>query len=366
MCLFPVARYVGFMRSLPLTSPPESLCLLRLSAIGDVCHALPVIRTLQAVWPQTRITWIIGRTEASLLSDIPGIEFIIFDKSQRRRAFAQVRRQLAGRRFDVLLHMQMSLRASLLSLLVKADIRLGFDRERAKDLQWLFTNARIPHRPHQHVLDSFFGFIEALGIEQRELRWEIPVPFEARMFASQVASDGRQMLIISPCSSMEYRNWSAAGYAAVADHAAEQYGMHVVLTGGPSLIERRYGGEIARLARCNPTNLVGRTNLKQLLALVEQATAMVAPDSGPAHLATAAGTPVIGLYAATNPDRARPYLSAAHVVNHYPDAVQAKYGKMPDELPWGTRVRDPGTMERIRPEEVIAALDRLMGNPAAA
>ncbi|HKK05680.1 MAG TPA: glycosyltransferase family 9 protein [Gammaproteobacteria bacterium] len=345
---------------LPLDSPPDSLCILRLSAVGDISHTLPIVRTLQAAWPRTRLTWIIGRTEHGLVYDIPGIEFITFDKSKRWRSYAQVRRALRGRRFDVLLHMQMSLRASIASLMVAADVRLGFDRDRAKDLQWLFTNARIAPGGRQHVIDSFFGFTEALGIAEHVLRWDIPIPDEARAFAEHELPGDQPTLVISPCSSMAYRNWNAAGYAAVADHAVERHGMRVVLSGGPSAIEAQYARDIAAAARAPLVNLIGRTDLKQLLALLTRADALIAPDAGPAHLATAVGTPVVGLYATTNPDRARPYLSAEWVINRYSEAVQAKYGKLPDELPWGTRVRDPGTMDRITPEDVIAKLDALL------
>lgn len=323
---------------------------------------LPLVRTLQFHWPRTRLTWIIGRLEHSLVGDIPGIEFIIFDKDRRWRALADLRRALHGRRFDILLHMQLSLRASLASLLVKADLRLGFDRARAKDLQWLFTNARIAPRSREHVVESFFGFTDAIGIDERIWRWEIPIPEEARRFAAECLPGDRPTLVISPCSSMSYRNWSAEGYAAVADHAARRHGMRVVLTGGPSAIERGYGDAILRAASLPIVDLIGRTTLKQLLAVIERATAVVAPDSGPAHLATAVGRPVIGLYAATNPDRARPYLSAAYVVDRYPEAVRAKYGRGPDEVPWGSRVREPGTMERIGAGEVIAMLDKLMSD----
>src|SRR5690348_4816102 len=179
------------------TPAPESLCVLRLSAVGDVCHTLPVVRTLQAAWPATRITWIIGKLEASLIGDIPGIEFIIFDKSKGLGAYTALRRELKGRRFNLLLHMQMSLRASVASLAVKAPVRLGFDRQRAHDFQWLFTNKRIWYKPRQHVMDSLFGFSEALGIAERRLRWDIPVPDEARAFAKEQIPDGTGALIIS-------------------------------------------------------------------------------------------------------------------------------------------------------------------------
>lgn len=350
--------------ALPLTSPPKNLCLLRLSAIGDISHTLPLLRTLQKAWPQTRITWVIGKTEHALISDIPGVDFIIFDKSRRWRAYTDLKRALAGRHFEVLLHMQMSLRASLASLLIRADIRLGFDRARARDLQWLFTNHTIAAKKNQHVLESFFGFSEALGITQQVLRWDIPIPEAERRKAEQLLPD-TPFIVISPCSSMAYRNWTSAGYAAVAKHAIKNHGLKVVLCGGPSRLEWQYGAEIHGRLDVNGCshalfNLIGKTNLKQLLAVLERAKTIISPDAGPAHLGTAVGTPVIGLYACTNPDRARPYLSADYVVNRYPEAVQAKYGKPVAELPWGTRVRDEGTMERILHGDVTAMLDNVM------
>ncbi|MBL1261370.1 MAG: glycosyltransferase family 9 protein [Thiotrichaceae bacterium] len=347
--------------SLPFTSAPTHICLLRLSAVGDVCHALPVVRTIQAQWPETNITWIIGRLEASLIGDIPDVEFIIFDKSRGIAAYRELNAQMKGRRFDVLLHMQMSLRASLISLLVPTKIRLGFDRERAKDLQWLFTNHKIAHQPQQHVVDSFFCFAEAIGIKERTLKWDIPIPVEAEQFCDQhIENDGRRLLLISPCSSMRYRNWNVAGYAAVADYAVNKHNMQVIISGGPAAIEQQYGEEISQLCQHKPLNLVGKTNLKQLLALLHRAAVVVAPDSGPAHIATTVNTPVIGLYATTNPDRARPYLSAEYVANRYPEAIQSKHHKSVAALPWGTRVRDEGTMDLITSDEVCALLDKAL------
>src|SRR6185295_4604687 len=98
---------------------------LRLSAIGDVCHALPVVRTLQDAWPGTRMTWIIGKLEHKLLGHLPDIEFIVFDKKLGRAAYAALHRALRGRRFDALLHMQLALRASAASVLVPARIKVG-------------------------------------------------------------------------------------------------------------------------------------------------------------------------------------------------------------------------------------------------
>ncbi|SCZ51954.1 glycosyltransferase family 9 protein [Thiohalomonas denitrificans] len=343
--------------------PPDSVCLLRLSALGDITHMVPVVRTLQAHWPDTRITWIIGKLEYSMVGDLPGIEFVVFDKGKGWQAYGDLRRALRGRSFDLFLHMQVSLRASLVSLLVRAPIRLGFDRERAKDAQWLFTNQHIDARQRQHVLDGFFGFAEALGIRERVMRWDIPIPEAARRFAAEQVPTERPVLVISPCSSdrfRNFRNWPAERYARVVDYAAERYGMQVVLTGGPSELEREYGEAICARARHTPINLIGATNLKQLLAVLERARVILSPDSGPAHMGTAVDRPVIGLYATSNTLRTGPYLSQRWVVDRYPEAIREKFGKELEALPWGIRVRDAETMSRIHVADVIAKLDAVM------
>lgn len=351
---------------LPLLRKPDSICILRLSAIGDITHTLPLVRTLQAHWPSTRLTWIIGRLEHTLVSDIPGIEFIVFDKRQGWRAYWQLYQTMKDRRFDVLLHMQMSLRASVAALLVPSKIRLGFDRQRAKDMQWLFSNEKICHQPRQHVIDSLLGFTEALGITEKKYAWNIPIPESALHFARQQLDSDKPVLVIAPCSSMAYRNWTIEGYAAIADYAIDHYAMQVVITGGPSNIEHGYAGAISDRMRGTPLDLVGKTNLKQLLAILQQASVVISPDAGSAHLANAVGTPVIGLYATTNPDRARPYSWPQYVVNKYPEAVKKKYGKAVDKLPWGIRVRDEGTMERIAVSDVMDQLDRAMRDSSTA
>ena len=347
--------------SLPLAQPPKSICILRLSAIGDCTHVVPVVRTIQKHWPGTGISWIIGKLEASLVGDIEGVEFIIFDKSRRLRALADLRRELAGRNFDVLLNMQVALRASMASLFVKAPIRLGYDKARSRDGQRLFTNHRIRPVERQHVLDSFFEFSRALGLEERELEWNLPIPPAARELAGESFSGDRKVLAINPSSSKPIRDWSVEGYAALADHAAGKLGMDIVLTGGPSVAEAEFAGAIEEASGSKLLNLVGKTSLKELLAVIERASALVAPDTGPAHMATTVGTPVIGLYAASNPRRSGPYLSLEHTVDNYAEALKAERGKEVDEVRWGTRVRDAAAMETITIDQVIGKLDSILG-----
>ena len=361
----PKPRPISPSQGLP--SAPEAICLIRLSAIGDCCHALPVVRTLQTAWPGTRITWIIGRTELGLLEGASGIEFITFNKSTPWASLASIRRQLAARRFPLLLHMHASMRANLVSRVVRADVRLGFDRARARDYQWLFTNEKIAPTPSQHVMDGLFSFAEHLGIRQRVLRWDFNLGADDRRQADELAGGPRPLCVISPCSSQRFRNfrnWSVANYAAVTRHLIAARGARVVLTGGPTAVERQYGEQIqqavGRPANASVINLIGQTRLKQLFAILQAAELVVCPDSGPAHMATAAGTPVVGLYATSNPHRTGPYFSQRLVVDRYPEAVRREFGRPLETLRWGERVRNPGAMDLIPVADVIERVDAVL------
>ncbi len=293
-----------------------------------------------------------------MVKDIEGVEFIIFDKKRGLKGYLNIRKALQEKHFDLLLHMQMSIRSSLISLLVDSPIKLGFDRARARDYQWLFTNHQIEARKREHVIDSFFGFTDAIGIRKRRLEWNIPIPEAAKRYAQEHLESGKRLLVISPCSSMAYRNWLPERYAAVADYAIEHLGYQVVLTGGNGPIEHQYATAITESMERAPINLIGKSSLKELLAVLGCASVVIAPDSGPAHLATAVGTPVIGLYACTNPDRARPYLSEKTTVNRYSQAIADKYHKDVNQLPWGKRVTNEATMALIQTSDVIASLDK--------
>jgi heptosyltransferase I len=342
-------------------STPQNICILRLSAIGDTCHVVPVLRTLQQAWPAARFTWVIGALESRLMSALPGVEFITVDK-RARAASRELAAQLKDRRFDVLLHMQLALRASLIARQIRATVKLGFDRARARELQWLFTNRRIAAHSREHVQDSFFGFAAALGVHERLLRWDVPIREDAMAAAARLIPDAARTLIISPCSSHTLRNWSAERYAAVADHAVRAHGMQVLLCGAPSAIERQMGAAIMRHARTPLINRIGDDTLPQLLALLSRATVLLSPDSGPVHMANMVGTPVIGLYAATNPDRTGPYLARNWCVNAYPLAAERFRSRPAAELPWTTKIEVPGVMDLIEVPQVTAKLDTLIGS----
>ena len=341
---------------------PKSLCILRLSAIGDVTHVLPIIRTLQNQWPDTKLTWVIGKAEATLVSDIEGIEFIVFDKNEGRQAYSRLHKTLKGRRFDVLLHMQAALRASIASLFIRADVKIGFDKNRSRDLQHWFSKTQISGNSRVHVIDTFFQFLQTLGIDQQILQWDIPTSDDDKSFAAKTLAN-KPSLVINPCTSVRannWRNWKIEHYAAVIDYAATTYKLHTVLTGGPAKEEREFGEAIITKTQTPVNNMIGRSSLKQLQAILGAADVVIAPDTGPAHMAAATGVPVIGLYASSNPLRTGPYSSLKWTINKYPQALQ-KFDQLDvADAPWGKRVRANEVMDCITVKDVTDMLDRVM------
>ncbi|NNF17884.1 MAG: glycosyltransferase family 9 protein [Gammaproteobacteria bacterium] len=343
------------------TRKPLDICVLRLSAIGDTCNIVPVIHQLRNAFPEARITWIIGKTEWSLLQTLPDVEFITVDKQAGRRERRQLVRQLQSRTFDVFLHMHASMRANLISRHVRATRKIGFDRSRARDFQWLFSSETTAPAERAHVVDGFLGFLGSLGITPEPPQWCIPLADDAVEFASRYCE--QPTLIISPCSSdrrQNFRNWAAEHYSRIVDDAVRKHGLEVVLTGGQTPVERDYGKNISALATEPVINLIGKTSLPQLLALLTKADVLLCPDSGPAHMANAVGTPVIGLFATSNRWRTGAYNSQRWAVDRYPDALAIYNGKSVAQVRWGQRVRDPRAMELIRPEDVSARLQEFM------
>ncbi len=341
--------------------PPQSLCIFRLSAIGDVTHILPLIHTLKKVLPDTEITWVIGQVEYELVKTLPGVEFIRFNKADGWRAFLNLRRQLKGRQFEVLLMVQAALRASIASLFIPARYKIGFDRARAVDFQWLFSNHSISGDHRVHVLDGFFQFLQALGIEQKIYDWDLPINELDKRFATELR-DGKRCIVINPCSnprSNNWRNWAKDRYAEIADYLHSR-GLQVLITGGPSAAELAYCQSIVDQCRSSPKNLAGQTTLGQLLALIEGSEFIIAPDTGPAHMASIVNTPVIGLFASSNPARTGPYKCQDILVNCYEQALLQYNHKTLEQARWGERVRHPDVMKLISIDAVKQAIDRLL------
>jgi heptosyltransferase I len=337
--------------------------VLRLSAIGDVCNAVAVVQAIQRHYPQAAITWVVGKVESQLLQGLPGVRLVVFDKRQGWRAYVQLWRELRGQRFDALLHMQVALRANLASLCIRAQRKMGFDWRTAKELHALFMRERVAPVQGKHVLDGFREFARAIGVPMQAPQWAMPMAPEHHAWAQQRIQNSKYFrhLVVCPAASASERNWLVERYAAVVDHAAK-HGFAIWLCGGPTETEHKLAQAIVRASHTGPQqlfNLVGQTHLQQLLALMQKATLVLAPDSGPAHMATSVGTPVIGLYGHSNPARTGPY-GSPYVVEVYQQHLQAQKGAKASSAKWGTRVKGSQIMQSISIQAVTDMFDRVV------
>ena len=244
---------------------PLSLCIIRLSAIGDVCHTLAVVQAIQRQYPDAEITWIIGKIEAMLMQDLPNVTLIPFDKKSSWKNIFTIWKQLAHKRFDFLLNMQTAFRASILSLGIKADKKMGFNKDRAREMQWLFTNQKVEQTTSPHVLDGQMMFAKAIGVTDLTPKWQLPIPTETVEKAKQWLDPMRKNVVISPCSSKAEKDWLIERYADIANWLIAQ-NINVILVGSPAKRELEMTACIQQLAP-NVQNLVGKTSLKELAAL---------------------------------------------------------------------------------------------------
>ena len=332
---------------------PLSLCIIRLSAIGDVCHTLAVVQAIQRKYPDAEITWIIGKTEAMLMQDLPNIRLIPFDKKSGWKGIFTIWKQLSHKRFDFLLNMQTAFRASILSLGIKADKKMGFNKDRAREMQWLFTNQKVEQTTSPHVLDGQMMFAKAIGVTDLTPKWQLPISVETVEKAKQWLDPMRKNVVISPCSSKAEKDWLIERYADIANWLIAQ-NINVILVGSPAKRELEMTACIQQLA-LDVQNLVGKTSLKELAALLKLADLVISPDTGSAHIASIQGTPVIGLYAIHNPRRTAPYNDQQNVISVYDEVVQTYYGKPWQALPWATKAKSKtgeNLMARISVESV--------------
>jgi heptosyltransferase I len=272
-------------------------------------------------------------------------EIILFERRKGLRAFADIRRALRDRTFDVVLSLQVYFKAGLITGFTRAPVKLGFDRARARDLNWLFTTHRIPARPHQHVQDQYFEFLEALGVAHEPVTWNLgPWPHEAQARRAFVATLPRPAVTLVLATSNPQKDWMPERWAELVDSLHEDFGLHPVLAGGRSPRELAVEATIMRLARHRPVSTLG-VPLRELVWLIDASELVISPDTGPLHMAVALDTPVIALMGYNNPKRIGPY-------RKYHDLMLDKYGDPGENYPISPEHRE-NRMSRIHVAEVI-------------
>lgn len=335
----------------------KSICIVRLSALGDVLMLVPLIRTLQASLPDTKLTWVISRPAYDLVEGMDGVEFIVIDKPNSLMDYWRFKQQMRARHFDVLLATQASFRANLLYACIRASRKIGYDAIRAKDGHGWFIHEAIASGL-DHTLDGFLRFADALGIAKKQIRWDLPIQDVDYAWARARLPDvSGPVCLVNPAASKAERSWPADRYIDVIKHMQSRWQACVILVGGPGAYDRALGDAI--LEHVNVIDLIGKTKPKQLLALISEASMLLCPDTGPSHMGAAVGTPVVALHAVTSAEVSGPYTYRHLSVDCYPEAVTTILKKTAATNQWGTHAHGDETMKLVTVDAVIAKLDRV-------
>jgi len=339
------------MEPVEKTIPPERILIIRLSALGDVVHTLAFVNRLRNARPHAHITWILQPLTYDLVKHQNNVDrFVIFSRKGGAGAFKKIAQELGGEPFDLVFMLQVSLKASMISLGVRGKVKLGYDIRRSRELQWLFSNRRIPHRPPGHVLDQFFEFLDDREMPDTALDWDIHITGEERAYQAEFfQAMGRPVAAFVIASSNSEKDWHAEGYARVMDDVDSRLNLQPMIVGGPSRREKSLADEILGRCRCTPRVALEKPVRHTLLQLAGSRV-VVAPDTGPMHRAVALGIPTVALYGYSDPRRCGPY-------RRFQDLLIDKYHVPGEKKGRITRKTRKGRMDLITPGEVLSKIE---------
>ncbi|HEY6218826.1 MAG TPA: glycosyltransferase family 9 protein [Gemmatimonadaceae bacterium] len=320
--------------------------IVMMSAVGDAVHALPVVNAIRRHRPGAKISWVLQPGPATLVRGHPAVDEILeFERGRGWRAFADIRRRLRDREFDLVIDLQVYFKAGIVTSFARAPIKLGFDRARARDFNWLFTNRRIPPHQPQHVQEQYFEFLTALGIPSDPVVWGLgPWPEERDWQREFFERIDRPAAAIVVGTSKAEKDWMPERWAQVVDGLYTDFGLRAVLVGGTTEREVAAAATIESLASHTPINALG-SGLRRLVSILDGSALVLSPDTGPLHMAVALERPVISLIGYMNPKRVGPY-------RRYQDLLIDAFGD-PGEVYPITMEKRPGRMERISVRDVL-------------
>jgi heptosyltransferase I len=324
----------------------DRIAIVMMSAAGDAVHTLPVVNAIKRHHPRAHITWILQPAPATLVQGHRNVdEIILFDRSRGMRAFTDIRTTLAQRTFDLVINLQVYFKAGIVTAFTHAPMKLGFDRARARDMNWLFTNRKIPPHPNQHVQDQYFEFLRELGVPNEPVEWHLgPWPDEKpwqREFFSSLQRPAAAMVV---ATSKPEKDWLPERWAEVSDALFHDFGLDPVIVGGRSDRELHAERVIVERAKHKPRSALG-SGLRRLVSILDGSALALAPDTGPLHMAVAIERPVVSLMGYTNPKRTGPY-------RRYHDLIVDAYGDPGENYPISMENR-AGRMSRISVRDVL-------------
>jgi len=303
------------------------ILIIKPSSLGDIVHALPVLSDLRATWPDAHIAWLVGNSFAPLLEGHPLLdEIILFDRKRYGRmwrspsaslAFWRFVHRVRQHRFDLVLDLQGLIRSGLMSFFSGARRRLGFSN--AREGAWMFYTHHVRAPRALHAVDRNLRFLDGLGIRHDEPAFPLGLRDDEHAAAHTLLSNTAgnpldEFTAVIPGARWQSKRWSPERIADLIDAIHADGLPQCVLLGAPG--EREFTDRVVKACRSDVVDLVGRTTLRQLAAVIDLANRVVCHDSGPMHIAAALNKPTVAIFGPTNPDRTGPYSPAATVVTH--------------------------------------------------
>jgi heptosyltransferase I len=292
----------------------KNILIVKLSAIGDVIHALPVAAALKQSNPDCRITWLVEKPAYDLLTNNPNIdEIIIFDKPKFKSISGLLKNGpelstlLKSRKFDLAIDLQGLFKSAALTYLCGAPVRVGYCDMR--ELSWLVSKPICGAQKNEHVIERYLDVVRELGCQVIQPVWNIAATEAEKESVEEILAcegilKGTKFIVVAPGTNWASKCWAPEKYAGVAAVLDQEYDIVPVIIGGPK------DSELARIIKkkCNRAiDLCGKTTLKQLSYVTQKSALFIGGDTGPMHLAVSMNAPVIALFGPTDPQRNGPY-----------------------------------------------------------
>jgi ADP-heptose:LPS heptosyltransferase len=297
--------------------------VIRLGAIGDVVRTLPAVSSLRAAYPRARLTWLVEPAASGILSAQPWIdEVLVFPRTSLRAALLQARlpsfarelahfvRHLRAERFDLVLDFHAILKSGLLSFASGAERRVSYAPPFGREGAWLFANQRVRLSPERASrFERNAGLLRFLGADAPTAPTPLHVDPAAAARMQAALGGGAAPIAVHPGTSAgtPHKRWAATGYAAVIRALHREHGAHAVVSYGPDPEERSSAADVVRLAAGAARLAPETASLGELAALFAQCRLYLGGDTGPMHVASLVGTPVVQILGPTDPVENEPW-----------------------------------------------------------
>jgi lipopolysaccharide heptosyltransferase I len=297
------------------------ILFVKLSAIGDVVQALPCLEAVKKTFPGSEIDWVVEEAASGILEGHPLIDRLLVSRrkswmlmlrspSTFMRAIGEIAgflRKLRERRYDIAIDLQGLLKSGIIIGAARATRKIGFDGTR--ELSYLFLNERLPaYDSEKHALERYLDVARYLGAVDPSPACTLPIERERAVIRERtnvLVKDGRRLVVINPVARWKTKLWDEQKFARLADRLVTERHAVVIFTGSPD--DRAITERIRGMMRENAVNWAGETTLRELAALASLADLFITTDTGPMHLAAAAGVRVVALFGPTAPWRTGPY-----------------------------------------------------------